>query len=91
MVWESENPECSGRCQYGRVFHQRGGTFLQQCFHLVLRHGFIKQESLIYIAAHGGEQSELLLGLHALRHHFQLETVRQRDDAAHQGVRQLCD
>ena len=47
--------------------------------------GPAEQEPLHAVALAGGEELELLLGLHALRHHAQLQGVGERDDRGGDG------
>src|SRR5712691_1182889 len=44
-----------------------------------------EQEPLHAVALSGGQELELLLALHALRHHPQLQGVRERDDGGGDG------
>src|SRR5580704_255437 len=73
-----------GDRQRWRVLGSRGYCS-KQLLYLIRGHRLVEKESLIDVAAHGAENSKLLFGLDALGHHFQLQAVRQSDDASHHG------
>src|SRR5580704_2170856 len=60
-------------------------------FDLGGRHRGAAKEALILIAAHAPQYAELFLRLHTLRDHLQPQSMRQRDDRAHnRGIAGVC-